>query len=100
MEKTENTYTGKQIDDAVGHFFLTNRRLPAPGELAAKMGIKHQLLIGPINDFRKSLVTLTVMPDGKIVTADGKPVWRQNTAGSMTLACYRTDKELGAIVWG
>lgn len=79
-------------------FLKKKKRLPSSKELEELAGVKHQQARALLSDFRKTITHLVVLPDGKVFSEDGKPVWVRLTTGSMSLARYKEDAQLGKMI--
>ncbi len=90
----------EQVHEAIEKHLLKTRKLPTAQELADQLGVPRTVAGGHLTQYKAHLQTLYVHPDGKIYTSTGEQVWRQNSGGSLTLACLRKDKTLGLIVYG
>lgn len=91
----------EHIKKVIEIFVGKNKRIPKPSELSPILeGMDARKIQPYILQYVKNLDRLTVMPDGKVVDDEGKPVWYRNSAGSLTLARYKKDEQLGNHVTG
>lgn len=96
----ENRELGSKPDVQIKmeEFLKKKKRLPSSKELEDLAGVKHQQARALISDFKKTLTHLIVLPDGKVFSEEGKPVWVRLTTGSMSLARYKEDAQLGKMI--
>jgi len=82
-------------------FVAKKKKLPKTTEISEIMDGHDKLKIQPVlMKYVKSLKRLVVLPNGMIRDDDGNQVWVKNSAGSMTLARFKEDKDLGNIISG
>lgn len=76
------------------------KRLPTSRELTQRTGVPPTKSAVAMTEVRREVVQLLVTPDGKVYDPHGKTVWKQNTAGSLVVACFRQDKNIGPVIYG
>lgn len=94
-------YTAEQITQVIDTFVNKQKRLPKTSELVPILDDLPANKIQPhLMQYIKKLKRLIVLPNGMIRDDDGTAVWYRNSAGSMTLARYKNDPDLGNTISG
>jgi len=87
-----------EVRVAIEAFIKKQKRLPKTSEIAEKFGVSPREIQPHFMGFMKTIQRLHILPGGIIRHENGEAVWAQNTAGSMNLARFRTDKHNGHII--
>lgn len=87
-----------EVRASIEHFVKKEKRLPKTTEIGELFGVAANQIQPHMINFMRGVQKLYVLPGGIIRHENGDAVWAQNTAGSMNLARFRTDKSLGHII--
>lgn len=87
-----------EVRASIETFIKKNKRLPKTSEIAELFNVPPRDIQPHFMGFMKTVTRLIVLPGGIIRHENGDAVWARNTAGSMNLARFQTDKNNGHII--
>lgn len=94
-------FTKDDILLVIETYVRKHKKLPKTNELVAIMpGMEAKQIQPYLMQYIKAMPKLTVFPTGHVRDADGNPVWYRNSQGSLVLARYKEDAQIGNHVTG
>lgn len=98
MIDDEQITTGTVRREMVADLATKLKRIPSADEIMEHIGTSKHAAAGVRVAFTKTLPKLFILPTGGINSGQGDRVWVRLPSGSLSLAKYRVDPELGHII--
>lgn len=97
---TKAKYSSNQIQDIIAHKHRETGKILNSAELAGIIETSKQAASGHLTVYKKQIPVIYVTPRGELRTDDGELVWYRNTRGSLVVAKWNDDKNLGKFIDG